>query len=152
MKADSSARAAVLVGLGISMALLLSACVPPLVADTPPGSIVGEEPVDPGGIDVNVLPPSFPSEIPLFNEDIAFTEYREQESSWSVLLMTQNLNADFDSACTQLADAGFTQTFYSREGNDSLATFEGATYQIQLVGGENAEHGPVIDYFVYPLG
>ena len=159
MKAHNFVRASLAIGLGISIGLTLSACwpyfseekPPDLSEEQPPGQEVSDGSVGSDSTDPTVLPSTFPAEIPLFNDNIAFANYVEVESSWTVLLMTQDLNADFNSACTQLADAGFTSSFYQQEGNDSLATFDGATYRIQLVGRDDADHGDVLDYFVMSL-
>lgn len=147
MKSRRVVRAGLVVGLGLSMALYLSSCS--LGPPSPGSGNQGVEGSD--SSDSATLPASFPTEVPLFNDNIAFASYSEAEASWTVLLASQNLGTEFDLACAQLADSGFTNSFYAQNDADYLATFEDATYKIQLVGREDVEYGPVLDYFVMSL-
>lgn len=140
--------------LGLTLAFSLSGCfLFPSLDSTSDDSGYSDEPLDGDGtgedsseVDTTVVPASFPAEIPLYNGDVAFAV--ELDAGWSVLLRTSNLNADFDAACTQLAAAGFVNTNYQREGELSSASFTGTMYLIEFTGGENPEHGPVLDYMV----
>jgi hypothetical protein len=146
MKSRRIVRAGLVIGLVVSLTLPLSAC------SMSPTGYGGDEPVvGSESTDKATLPSSFPAEIPLFSENIAFAGYTESEASWTVLLSTPDLGTDFDLACAQLADAGFTNSFYAQNNDDYLATFENATYKIQLVGRADPAYGPVLDYFVMSL-
>ncbi|MEQ1735086.1 MAG: hypothetical protein ABL886_01485, partial [Rhodoglobus sp.] len=106
-------RGTLAIGAAILTALVLSACLQFPPVDPAGDPYVNEESVDPGSGDSSTLPENFPGNIPLFNDDIAFASYAEGEASWTVLLMSPDLGTDFDLACAQLADAGFTNSFYA---------------------------------------
>lgn len=138
--------------IGITSAALLSACSPEMIAQDAIENIIEEQ----TGVDIDVdaggsLPSNWPAEVPLVDGTIEFggTLGSGAETTWTLQIMTPDVESSFNDAKAKFAAAGFETVGDFSGGGVFTAIFDNGNFSV-TVSTTEAGQDSYLSYLVVP--